>query len=62
MQQITIVRSLAVILPALYIIILLTREQLKRRRFAREYARLSKLLESGQWPEPGTIAKGEVKR
>ena len=34
----------------------------RRRRFAREYARLSKLFESGQWPEPGTIVKGEVKR
>lgn len=47
---------------ALFLITLLSRSAFRRRRFAREYARLSKLFESGRWPEPGTIAKGEVKR
>ena len=47
---------------ALFVFIGFTRLKLRRRRFAREYARLSKLFESGRWPEPGTIVKGEVKR
>jgi hypothetical protein len=61
-MTILIYLCLAVILPALYLVILFTRELLRRRRFMREYAHLSKLFESSQWPEPGAIAKGEVKR
>lgn len=49
-------------IPAVLFLIVAISTLLKRYRFAREYARLSKLFESGQWPEPGTIAKGEVKR
>lgn len=50
------------VVAVLFVFIGFIRSAFRRRRFAREYARLSKLFESGRWPEPGTIVKGEVKR
>lgn len=54
--------ALILIAVGLFYLILVLFDELDRRRARREYRKLVRLFESGSWPEPGTIAKGEVKR